>query len=147
MAAASCIILLNDATETELKRIPQIGPILAKRILQNMPLKSWAEVKELDYIGPERTKSLQKFFVIKEDDAWEEISQANEKAEDKGPCGATVKRDCEADCEADKGQVTGERKTRTAKETDGDKAKCEGESECASTKARASPCIEIRIAL
>ena len=99
-----------------------------------------SQIKELDYIGPERTKSLQKFFAIKEDDAGEETRQANETAEDKGSCGATVKRDCEADCEADQGQVTDERKERTAKGTDGDKATCEGESECASTKARASPC-------
>ena len=57
---------LNDATMAQLKRVPQIGQTLAKRIVQHSPFHEWAEVERLFSIGPVRMNNLKLVFVLEE---------------------------------------------------------------------------------
>ena len=55
---------LNEATQTQLMKVPNIGPILSARLLENMPFTSWKQVEKLVEIGPVRIKSLKTQFDI-----------------------------------------------------------------------------------
>ena len=75
---------LNQAKLRELRNVPQIGAILAKRIQAGMPYTSWSEVEALFELGPIRVANLQRYFEI--NDEAQRHSKDTAVAEDSAVC-------------------------------------------------------------
>jgi len=50
---------LNRATESELARLPGVGPAAARALVQARPFRSWDEVDSVRGVGPARLRTLQ----------------------------------------------------------------------------------------
>ncbi|MEO0203063.1 MAG: helix-hairpin-helix domain-containing protein [candidate division WOR-3 bacterium] len=55
-------ISLNNAKYEELIQIPGVGPVLAKRIIENRPYKSIDELKKVKGIGEKKFQKLKEYF-------------------------------------------------------------------------------------
>jgi len=51
---------LNRAAESELARLPGVGPAAAHALVQARPFRSWAEVDAVRGVGPARLRTLQR---------------------------------------------------------------------------------------
>ena len=51
---------LNRATESELARLPGVGAVAARALVQARPFRSWDEVDAVRGVGPARLRTLQR---------------------------------------------------------------------------------------
>ena len=49
---------LNRAPEAELARLPGVGPVAARALVQARPFRSWDEVDSVKGVGPARLRTL-----------------------------------------------------------------------------------------
>jgi competence protein ComEA len=50
---------LNGAAEADLARLPGVGPVAARALVQARPFRSWDEVDSVKGVGPARLRTLQ----------------------------------------------------------------------------------------
>ncbi|HUM11910.1 MAG TPA: helix-hairpin-helix domain-containing protein [Myxococcaceae bacterium] len=50
---------LNEVAESELARLPGVGPMAAHALVQARPFRSWGEVDAVKGVGPARLRTLQ----------------------------------------------------------------------------------------
>lgn len=50
---------LNQMAESELARLPGVGPVAAHALVQARPFRSWGEVDAVKGVGPARLRTLQ----------------------------------------------------------------------------------------
>ena len=53
---------INTATEKELKLIPGIGPVMARRIIDARPFRSADDLKKVNGIGDKKYAQLRPYF-------------------------------------------------------------------------------------
>lgn len=63
--AQSCIAInINQATVEDLQILPGIGPVLARRIIENRPYQSIREIRQVRGIGPKKLERIKKLINI-----------------------------------------------------------------------------------
>ena len=72
---------LNQASQKQLMKVPGIGKVLSKRLIQSRPFASWSEVDKVAQIGAKRLESLREAFVLEADVEVKCIPKATAEAE------------------------------------------------------------------
>ncbi len=67
-ASGPLVVNINTATAAEFEKLPGIGPILAKRIVEyrnaNGPFSTVSELTKVDGIGPDRLKNILDYVTL-----------------------------------------------------------------------------------